>query len=103
MLAEVGLADRAGTYPDKLSGGEQQRIAIARALVHDPALILADEPTGNLDAETGQQVLDLLDRLTRRAGKTMLMVTHSPEVIGMADILLRVRDGHLEQMSPVTP
>jgi putative ABC transport system ATP-binding protein len=97
MLDAVGLADRGASYPDRLSGGEQQRVAIARALVHNPALILADEPTGNLDAETGQQVLDLLDRLTRQAGKTMLMVTHSPEVIGMADNLLRVREGHLVQ------
>jgi putative ABC transport system ATP-binding protein len=95
MLAAVGLADRGGSYPDRLSGGEQQRVAIARALVHDPALVLADEPTGNLDAETGAQVLDLLDRLTRRAGKTMIMVTHSPEVVGVADRVLRVREGHL--------
>jgi putative ABC transport system ATP-binding protein len=101
MLESVGLADRAASYPDKLSGGEQQRIAIARALVHNPALILADEPTGNLDADTGRQVLDLLDRLTRQAGKTMLMVTHSPEVVGMADSVLRVRDGHLEQAAPL--
>ncbi len=97
MLAAVSLADRGASYPDKLSGGEQQRVAIARALVHNPALILADEPTGNLDAETGQQVLDLLDRLTRQAGKTMLMVTHSPEVVGTADSVLRVREGHLVQ------
>jgi putative ABC transport system ATP-binding protein len=95
MLAEVGLADRGGSYPDRLSGGEQQRVAIARALVHNPPLILADEPTGNLDAETGQQVLALLDRLTCQAGKTMIMVTHSPEVIGMADRVFRIREGHL--------
>jgi putative ABC transport system ATP-binding protein len=95
MLAEVGLADRGGSYPDRLSGGEQQRVAIARALVHNPALVLADEPTGNLDAETGRQVLDLLDRLTRQQGKTMIMVTHSPEVVGVADRVLRVREGFL--------
>ena len=95
LLAAVGLADRAASYPDRLSGGEQQRVAIARALVHDPMLILADEPTGNLDAETGRQILDLLDRLARQAGKTMIMVTHSAEVVGVADRVLRVREGRL--------
>jgi putative ABC transport system ATP-binding protein len=95
LLEEVGLADRAGTFPERLSGGEQQRVAVARALVHDPQLVLADEPTGNLDLETGRQVLALLDRLTRRAGKTMVMVTHSPEVVGLADRLLRIQDGRL--------
>ncbi len=95
LLTQVGLGDRANTYPDKLSGGEQQRVAIARALVHDPLLILADEPTGNLDAETGHQVLNLLDTLTRQAGKNLLMVTHSPEVIGIADRVFHMRDGQL--------
>ncbi len=95
LLAEVGLADRAGSFPDRLSGGEQQRVAVARALAHDPLLVLADEPTGNLDLETGLQVLDLLDRLTRRAGKTMVMVTHSPEVVGIADRVFRIEDCRL--------
>jgi putative ABC transport system ATP-binding protein len=95
LLSQVGLGDRANTYPDKLSGGEQQRIAIARALVHDPLLILADEPTGNLDVDTGRQVLDLLDTLTRQAGKNLLMVTHSPDVIGIADRVFHMRDGQL--------
>jgi putative ABC transport system ATP-binding protein len=90
LLDEVGLADRAATYPDRLSGGEQQRVAVARALAHDPLLVLADEPTGNLDLETGLQVLELLDRLTRRAGKTMVMVTHGREVIGIADRVFRI-------------
>ena len=89
----MGLADRAASYPDRLSGGEQQRVAVARALVHDPLLVLADEPTGNLDLETGLQVLELLDRLTRRAGKTMVMVTHSPEVVGLADRVFDVQRG----------
>lgn len=101
LLEAVGLADRRASYPDRLSGGEQQRIAIARALVHDPALILADEPTGNLDAETGRQVLDLLDRLARQTGKTMLMVTHSAEVVGVADRVLRVREGRLHEELPL--
>jgi putative ABC transport system ATP-binding protein len=95
LLEEVGLADRAASFPDRLSGGEQQRVAVARALAHDPTLVLADEPTGNLDLETGLAVLDLLDRLTRRAGKTMLMVTHSPEVVGLADRVFRIEDGRL--------
>jgi len=95
LLDQVGLADRRAAYPDRLSGGEQQRIAIARALVHDPLLVLADEPTGNLDVETGIQVLDLLDTLTRRAGKNLLMVTHSPDVVGMADRVFRIAEGHL--------
>jgi putative ABC transport system ATP-binding protein len=95
LLVEVGLADRGASYPDRLSGGEQQRVAVARALAHDPLLVLADEPTGNLDLETGLQVLELLDRLTRRAGKTMVMVTHSPEVVGMADRVFRVEDCRL--------
>jgi putative ABC transport system ATP-binding protein len=95
LLAEVGLADRATSYPDRLSGGEQQRVAVARALAHDPLLVLADEPTGNLDLETGLQVLEILDRLTRRAGKTMVMVTHSPEVVGLADRVFRVEDCRL--------
>jgi putative ABC transport system ATP-binding protein len=95
LLDQLGIAHRADYYPDSLSGGEQQRVAIARALIHDPALILADEPTGNLDLETGQEVLALLDRLVRAAGKTMVMVTHSQEVIGMADRVMTIRDGHL--------
>jgi len=95
LLDEVRLADRAASFPDRLSGGEQQRLAVARALVHDPLLVLADEPTGNLDLETGLEVLELLDRLTRRAGKTMLMVTHSQEVVGIADRVFRIEGGRL--------
>jgi putative ABC transport system ATP-binding protein len=95
LLDEVGLGDRRATYPDRLSGGEQQRVAVARALAHDPLLVLADEPTGNLDLETGLQVLGILDRLTRQAGKTMVMVTHSPEVVGLADRVFRVEECRL--------
>jgi putative ABC transport system ATP-binding protein len=97
LLDQVDLADRCNTYPDRLSGGEQQRIAIARALVHDPLLVLADEPTGNLDAETGKQVLDLIDTLTRRAGKNLIMVTHSPDVVGLADRVFRIAEGRLAE------
>ena len=95
LLEEVGLADRLKTFPDRLSGGEQQRVAIARALVHDPLLVLADEPTGNLDEETGRQVLALLDRLTRQAGKNLIMVTHGRENAVYADRILELRDGCL--------
>ncbi len=100
LLDEVGLADRARQFPDRLSGGEQQRIAVARALVHEPDLVLADEPTGNLDLETGQSVIELLDRLTRRAGKALLMVTHARELLGVADRLLTLDHGAIIE-SPV--
>ena len=95
LLAAVGLADRAEAYPDRLSGGEQQRVAIARALVHDPRLVLADEPTGNLDDATGASVMTLIDSVTRRAGKTLLLATHSREVAALADRVLTIEDGRL--------
>ena len=99
LLDEVGLADRASQFPDRLSGGEQQRVAIARALIQDPRLVLADEPTGNLDDANGQLVLDLLDRVTRKAGKTLVLVTHSREVAARADRVLTIEDGHLHSTS----
>jgi putative ABC transport system ATP-binding protein len=99
ILEEVGLGGRENTYPDKLSGGEQQRIAIARALIHNPEIILADEPTGNLDHETGIQIVDLLDRVVKKKGKTMIMVTHSREVMGLADRVMTLRDGKLVEMN----
>ncbi len=92
LLDSLGLGNRLQSYPDRLSGGEQQRIAIVRSLVHDPALILADEPTGNLDLETGQQVLALLDNLASQRGKTLIMATHSREVIGKADRIVTIKD-----------
>ena len=95
LLAELGLADKSESYPDRLSGGEQQRVAIARALVHDPMLVLADEPTGNLDLETGRQVIELIDRLTRNSGRTLVMATHSREVVGMADRVFSLQGGCL--------
>ncbi len=100
LLAAVGLADRAGSHPDLLSGGERQRVAVACGLVHGPALVLADEPTGNLDLENGRQVLALLDDLTRRTGRTLVMATHSPEVMGAADRLWTIRDGRLDASPP---
>jgi putative ABC transport system ATP-binding protein len=95
LLEEVGLVDRASDFPDRLSGGEQQRVAIARALVQDPRLLLADEPTGNLDDATSEVVLSLLDRVTRQAGKTLVLVTHSPLVASRADRVLAIEEGHL--------
>jgi len=95
LIEQVGLTHRIDAYPDRLSGGEQQRVAIARALINDPLVVLADEPTGNLDADTGARVLDLLDSLTRRAGRNLVMVTHSEEVVGVADRVLRLKDGKL--------
>jgi putative ABC transport system ATP-binding protein len=95
LLEQVGLPDRLDAFPDRLSGGEQQRVAIARALAHDPLLVLADEPTGNLDEETGDRVLTLLLNLTRAAGKTLIMATHSPDVIPLADRIFSIHDGHL--------
>ncbi len=100
LLEQVGLADRCGSYPDRLSGGEQQRVAVARALVHRPSLVLADEPTGNLDSETGCQVLDLFERLVRQTGTTMVIVTHSGEVTQLADRIMIIREGRLVEMVP---
>ncbi len=85
LLQRIGLADRAGSYPDILSGGEQQRVAIARALIHRPALVIADEPTGNLDTETAQNVLALMSSLTREYRTALLIATHSDEAIACAD------------------
>ncbi|HSS97931.1 MAG TPA: ABC transporter ATP-binding protein [Terriglobales bacterium] len=95
LLTQVGLAGREASFPDRLSGGEQQRVAIARALVHDPLLVLADEPTGNLDEETGAHVMDLLESLTRQAGKNLVMATHNLENAQRADRVLHLRDGKL--------
>jgi putative ABC transport system ATP-binding protein len=92
LLDAVGLRNRAASYPDVLSGGEQQRVAIARALCHRPSLILADEPTGNLDEKTASTILDLLFGLTRAEGATMLMATHSPAVASACDRVIEVRD-----------
>ncbi|MFW5724747.1 MAG: ABC transporter ATP-binding protein [Halochromatium sp.] len=98
-LARVGLDGREAAFPDELSGGEQQRVAIARALIHDPALVLADEPTGNLDARTGQVVLDLLAHLFRDEGRTLILVTHSRKVSAIADRILALDNGRLTTAS----
>jgi putative ABC transport system ATP-binding protein len=99
LLGEVGLADRADTFPDRLSGGEQQRVAVARALVHEPALVLADEPTGNLDQDTGGRVADLLDRLVASRRRTLVVVTHSRALAARMDRVLRLDHGALVESS----
>lgn len=95
LLERVNLGDRLNSYPDVLSGGEQQRVAIARALINDPDLILADEPTGNLDDETAKEILDLLLSVAREAGKTMIIATHSLEIINYADQVYTIHNGKL--------
>jgi putative ABC transport system ATP-binding protein len=93
LLEEVGLTDRAHHYPSQLSGGEQQRVALARALANDPPIVLADEPTGNLDSMTGHHILELLISVRKRRQTTMVLVTHDPELAGLADARLVLRDG----------
>jgi putative ABC transport system ATP-binding protein len=95
LLAEVGLGPRRHHYPSQLSGGEQQRVAIARALANDPAILLADEPTGNLDSATGRQVIDLLIDVNRRRRTTVVLVTHDPELAQLADVTVALRDGRI--------
>ena len=100
LCAEVSLGGYETRFPEELSGGEQQRVAIARALVHEPDIVLADEPTGNLDLETATDVIRLLDRLCRETGKTLIMATHSREVIGRADRVLTIRSARLHEERP---
>jgi putative ABC transport system ATP-binding protein len=96
LIADVGLADRGHHYPSQLSGGEQQRVAIARALANDPAVLLADEPTGNLDSATGKQVIEILLDVNRRRGTTLVLVTHDPALAQLADVTVKLRDGRIE-------
>ena len=93
LLADVGLTDRGHHYPSQLSGGEQQRIAIARALANDPPILLADEPTGNLDSKTGHYIVDLLVEVNKKRGTTIVMVTHDAELTGRSDVIVSMRDG----------
>ena len=95
LLDEVGLAERGHHYPSQLSGGEQQRVAIARALANNPPILLADEPTGNLDSATGRSVIDLLLGVNRTRKTTLVLVTHDPELAAVADVAIALRDGRV--------
>jgi putative ABC transport system ATP-binding protein len=97
VLRLLGIEKRLDHKPNALSGGEQQRIAIARAIVNHPAILLADEPTGNLDTENSKAVLEILRDLNRRQGQTILMITHNPEAAAYAHSTIRMRDGRVEQ------
>lgn len=97
LIGQMGLAGREHDYPDRFSGGEQQRLAIARAIINDPEIILADEPTGNLDSETGNFILERLLDLSQNQGKTILMATHSPEAIAFTHRTIKILDGRIAE------
>ena len=103
LLDSVGLADRGHHYPSQLSGGEQQRVALARAFAAQPPILLADEPTGNLDSATGKRVLEILLDLKRRQGTTLVLVTHDPAVAALADRLVHLKDGQVERTEALAP
>ncbi|MEU6340971.1 ABC transporter ATP-binding protein [Streptomyces sp. NPDC046977] len=103
LLDAVGLAGRAGALPSQLSGGQQQRVAVARALINRPGLLLADEPTGNLDSATGREIIDLLLALSEQFGMTMLIATHDAEVAANCDRIVRFQDGRITSDQQVTP
>ncbi len=101
LLEAVGLADKSHHRPNQLSGGQRQRIAIARALVHQPLLVLADEPTANLDSQTGAQIISLMRELQRRENTAFVFSSHDPQVIASADHLVLLKDGHLQSPQPL--
>ena len=101
LLVDVGLVDRGHHYPSQLSGGEQQRVALARALANNPPVLLADEPTGNLDSATGRQVIELLVAVGRRHGRTLVLVTHDQELAALADEVIALRDGRVVERRAV--
>ena len=100
LLKDLGLADCADRFPEDISGGEQQRVAIARAVIHEPKLVLADEPTGNLDAETAQHVLELLRRTCGERNATLIVASHSAELAARADRVVTIRAGRIEELRP---
>ena len=97
LLAEVGLTERAANFPSQLSGGEQQRVAIARAMAKDPPILLCDEPTGELDFETGKRILSVIRNVSKRGGKTVLLVTHNSAIGRIADRVIRLRSGRIQE------
>ena len=103
LLSDVGLDGRAHHYPAQLSGGEQQRVAIARALANDPPILLADEPTGNLDSANGRHIVELLHKVNADRDMTVVLVTHDTELASSADVMLQMRDGEVEQVTPERP
>ncbi len=103
LLERLGIPDKRESYADALSGGEQQRVAIARAVMHDPGLVLADEPTGNLDDETSQQVVDLLLRFIKEKNRTLVLATHNREICHIADRMFRIKNGSLLEISAEIP
>lgn len=101
LLSLVEIADREKHKPSQLSGGEQQRVSIARALANDPDIILADEPTGNLDYETGESIMNILRLLTTDKNRTVIVITHNSHIAEMADKIIVIRDGKLQQREPI--
>ena len=97
LLERVGLAEKIDSYPSQLSGGQQQRVAIARAIVNDPAIIMADEPTGNLDSKVGKEIMALLLNLNKERGTTLIIITHDPTIGAQAQRIIRIRDGVVEE------
>jgi len=98
IIARVGLSDKLNVYPSKLSGGQQQRVAVARSLANSPAIILADEPTGNLDLQTGKEIIDLLKELNEESGVTIISATHDLKMIDVSDRIVHIRDGDVERI-----